>query len=141
MNIDHDPVAPDPRIAALIAEARHKPFAVGRHDCCTFAAQAVELATGGNPLEGLHWSSEREAARLVREAGGLKAMITQILGEPIEAGFARAGDVVLAIDPHDVHQRAMLTVCHGPVLLAPGSTGLAAMPLSAGLCAWRVVHD
>ena len=143
MNIDDIPLQPHPRLAALIEEARHKPFLASRdgHDCCTFAAQAVELETGRNPLGDLRWENEREAARLVHDAGGLRVMITKLLGEPIEPGFARAGDVVLAIDPADARRREMLTVCHGPMLIAPGASGMAALPLTAGLCAWRVVRD
>ena len=144
MDIDTQPAAAEPAlpalIGALIAHSRSRPFDWGVHDCCTFAGRAVQVQTGHDPLAALAWFSEIDAARLLRDLGGLRAAVTAALGQPIEPLLARAGDVVLATDPHDATHRHLLTVCHGGVLLVPGALGLVALPITAGLCAWRVTR-
>ena len=140
MDIASQPLDTAPAITALIDEARSRPFEWGVHDCCTFAARAVQLQTGHDALGALAWFSELDAARLLRDLGGLRAAVSAALGQPVEPLLARSGDVVLATDPHDASHRHLLAVCHGGVLLVPGAYGLVALPITAGLCAWRVAR-
>lgn len=140
MKITRRPV--DPRQAAyeaVIADAMRRPFGWGEHDCVTFAGEGVYARTEVDHLEGIvTWTNAREAAVALRAAGGLRAAVTSRLGAPVLPGLACAGDVVLARDPHSDDGRELLALCHGPHLLAPGERGLAILPLTAALCAWKV---
>ena len=131
--------------AALVQAHLARPFQWGVHDCVTFAAAAVRLATGQDPLAGLAvaWGDRQRAAALLRAQGGLRRAVQralQPLAEPVPPGFAGVGDVVLAADPFAPRRRLLLAVCNGAHLLAPGRAGLAALPLAAGVQAWRLRH-
>lgn len=141
MDISTTPAPQCPRAEAyarFLADAATTPFAWGSWDCVTFAAAAVHALTGVDHLSGLAaWNGPLEAARLLRDLGGLRAAVTSRLGEPFLPGLACAGDVVLTTDPNADDGRELLAVCHGPYLIAPGATGLCVLPLTSGICAWR----
>ncbi len=126
--------------ARFLAQAADRPFEWGVWDCVRFAAAAVHALTGVDHLAGLTWASQTEALRMLRDLGGLRAAVSGVLGEPIAAGLARAGDVVLAVDPHADDGRELLAICHGPYLIAAGAAGMTVLPLSAGVCTWRCNH-
>ena len=140
MDIDIAPPCERQLAYACFLERAQRPFEWGVWDCVTFANEAVRCLTGRDYLAGMAWNSAVEAARLLRERGGLRAAVTECLGEPVAPGFACAGDVVLAADPHAPDGRELLAVCHGPYLIAPGAAGLTVLPLSAGVCGWRIPH-
>lgn len=126
------------RAAALaeLSARRAWPFAWGRQDCVTLAAAVVQAATGRNPLAALPpWRTRREAMRTLRAAGGLSKAASDALGPAIPPALARPGDIVLARDPAG---RLLLAVCNGAHLLAPSRAGLAALPPSAAVQAWRL---
>ena len=123
--------------AKHIADAFGRPFAWGAHDCATFAAGAIKAKCGRDVLGTMTWRSALEAARLLEQMGWLRAAVTSRLGAPISLLNAHTGDPVLARDPDD--GRELLAVFHGDVLLAPAEPGMAYLPLSHGICAWRAV--
>lgn len=129
------------RLFALIESARRKPFAWGTHDCCTFAADAVEAVTGQRPALPGSWSTPTGALRVASREGGLPDAVSAVLGhEPGNAWLAQRGDVLLLSQPS--FDGYALAVCAGGVAYAPGPEGLVAIRLDAPevLGAWRVGH-
>jgi hypothetical protein len=137
--------AKDGRSSNLLDEyldaAMAKPFAWGRADCCTFAADWVAAATGLDPgrcVRGLY-SSADEANALIAERGGL----TQLVAEEMDRlGFARtrvpiSGDVGLVIVPA---VGATGAIRSGDRWLFRRARGLVGVPADA-LFAWRVLRD
>jgi hypothetical protein len=99
------------RFAALVAAARARPFAWGSHDCCLWAADAVQAVTGRDPAAQWRgtYSSEIGAFRVVLALGGLPA-IAALGGVEIPPGLAIQGDVGLVRWPDGIHS---LGVCAG----------------------------
>lgn len=138
----HDPLQVQPchwriRFDALVAARLRTPFAWGQHDCCLWAADSVLCTTGTDPAADVrgHYNNATQAARLLADLGGLGAVGARA-GTPVLPLAACVGDVgVVAMEG-----RATLAVCCGALWLAPAAAGLAALPLSAGVMAWRVAH-
>ena len=120
---------------AFVESCRESPFHWGTHDCCAFAAKAVEAITGEDVFAP--WSAYTDAmsaARLVQSAGGVDAIADRVLGERIGNAFAQRGDVLLL----SVDGRDSLAVCFGGVCAAPGIERLEFLPTGSARCAWRV---
>jgi hypothetical protein len=120
---------------AFIASRQDTPFAWGSNDCCGFASGAVEALTGRNlPAEaGLHWSTPREAARSLSDAGGLEAVADRLLTE-IHPASAMRGDLGIVAG----RRRPVVVVVEGANLIGPDRNGLGRLPRSALLKAWSV---
>lgn len=119
---------------AFVASRRHMPFEWGVNDCALFAVDCVLALTGIDyalPMLRQH-TNAKEAYRSVRQSGGLAAIATAALGEPLPVRCAQVGDVVLT----KAGKRDMLAICNGRLALAPGANGLESVPLGS-LC-WRV---
>lgn len=122
------------RLDALIAERRQRPFEWGAHDCCLFVCDAVEAITGHDPAADLRgYSTERAALRLVKQAGGVRALADARLGAAIPVLMAQVGDAGLI----QFDGRESLALCGGGHWLAPGEQGLEVLPLGDALAAWR----
>lgn len=119
------------------AQARASvPFAWGSNDCCLFAADAV-LAISGQDFAGDargSYADAMTALRVMLERGGLRAIATAALGEPIAPVLATVGDVVLL----ENEGRELLAICNGTSALGPGEHGIAVLGMDAALAAWRV---
>lgn len=122
------------RLAAYVEAARALQFAWAAHDCCTWAAGAVEAITGVRPPLPLY-DGQRSATRLLRAMGGLQVAVMDVLGTPVAPALARRGDVVLL---EQLPGRHALAVCVGHAWAAPGPHGLAFGPLAEAVAAWRV---
>lgn len=124
------------RLAALVAERQAMPFEWGRHDCALFCADAVEAVTGHDFAVDLRgtYSTALEAARVLQERGGVTAIATAALGDPVGPLFAAVGDVVLV----DMNGREALGLCNGASVLGPGEDGLIGVGMGAVKAAWRV---
>lgn len=111
------------------------PFEWGRNDCCLFAADAVLAMTGEDPAASLRgYSSALAAQRLIDEAGGLQALASQALGEPVSQLMAGVGDVVLLTN----EGRELLAICNGINAVAPGPDGMVVLDMAAALAAWKI---
>ncbi|WP_369662148.1 hypothetical protein [Variovorax sp. V15] len=115
----------------------------GTNDCCTHAAAAVEAITGANPMAALEpYGTEagprrqalRRLLRKLDNAGGLQALVTAHMGEPIQPVMATVGDVVLVRN----EGRELLTVCNGVNAMGPGRDGMVALSMQDALVAWRI---
>lgn len=124
------------RLQAAIAARQHRPFEWGRHDCCLFVCDCIEAMTGRDPAADVRgYSTDREAARLVRELGGMRSIGGQRFGAEIAPGLAQVGDVGLV----EYDGRESLALCGGSHWVAAGAVGLAVLPMSAAIAAWRCV--
>lgn len=124
------------RFAALCAERQDAPFVWGTHDCCLWAADAVQAITGLD-FAAQHRGQYRDAesaARLLHRLGGVGAIASAALGAPVPVAFAAVGDVLLVLQ----EGRNALAVCNGDSALGPGPQGLAVLGMDAALAAWKV---
>lgn len=106
------------RLAAYLEPLRARPFEWGAHDCCTFAAGAVEAMTGTDPMPEFRgkYSTALGSDRALRRlgAGSLAATLDGKF-EAVPAPLAQRGDIVMT--------GGLLGICLGPFLLAVGSEG------------------
>lgn len=120
------------RLASLIDERRHAPFAWGLQDCALFAADAVLALTGDDPAKNFRgYDDEREALRIVKGAGGMRGLVDL---PKKHRGFAQRGDVVLA----EIDGRETFGVCLGTQYAAPGVNGLVFRPMTEVVAAFEV---
>lgn len=123
------------RLATYLHQRMATPFAWGSHDCCTFAAGAVEAMTGSNPMAVLpRYDTEHAALRIIVEGGDLRRLVSSILGEPVRPAFAAMGDVVLLSN----EGRELLGICNGVNAIAASQDGVAALEMSAAIEAWKI---
>lgn len=124
-------------LADYIAARANRKFRWGSNDCCLFAADAVLALTGVDPARELRtqYRSRADAEALLAARGGLEAVVTAALGEPLATPLcAQRGDVVLVVDG----ARSALGICLGAQVAGPGLHGLQTVPLTNGVAAWRV---
>lgn len=122
--------------AQFLLDVRDKPFVWGEHDCVTFAARAMQIRTGRNPLATITWSSAEEAVRELKKFGGLRAAVTSVLGEPTHILGAKIGDIALIHDRKT--DRDLLGVFHDGFVVCPSESGLAMVPTDWVVCRWKI---
>ncbi|WP_294327034.1 hypothetical protein [uncultured Sphingomonas sp.] len=108
----------DARLAAYLEPLRARPFEWGRHDCCTFAAGAVEAMTGVDPMPEFRgrYSTAIGSARALRRFGaGDLASTLDGKFEAIPAPLAQRGDIVMT--------GGLLGIAWGDFAFAVGSEG------------------
>jgi hypothetical protein len=89
----------DARLAAYLEPLRLRPFAWGSHDCCTFAAGAVEAMTGVDPMpefRGRYSTAIGSARALTRFGKGTLEKTLDGKFEAIPAALAHRGDIVMS---------------------------------------------
>ncbi len=125
------------RLADKVNELRFTAFEWGKHDCCLWAATAVEAVTGTDPAADFRatYSTAAEAVKIVENLGGIGNLPTRWLGEPIDVRMANVGDIVLVYQ-----DRESLGVCNGRNTLVVTDNGLYSIPTLSEFCkkAWRV---
>lgn len=127
------------RLNAAIEAARGRPFSWGAHDCALFAADVVMMLTGidyGAAFRG-RYASARGAATVIAQAGGLEAIATRALGDPVDPVLAQRGDVAL-IKAAGVAAQPSLGICVGDRIAVPGLLGLVFLPRGDAVKAWKV---
>lgn len=127
------------RLAALVEARRLAPFAWGSQDCCLFAADAVQAATGADPAAFWRgtYASEAEAEALLGMKGledRVAAVLAAFGARDCPAGFAQRGDVALVL----AGNQPTMGVVLGETVAAPGPEGLVFLPRAAILRAWSV---
>jgi hypothetical protein len=122
----------------FVESRRHAPFAWGKNDCCTFAADAVVAIYGADPMEHLRdlYDDATGALAIIGGAHDLPEYAGRVLVaasfREIEPIFAGRGDVVCV-----KLERPTCGVHLGNVIAAPGAAGLVFLPLDAVLKTWR----
>ena len=120
------------RLADFVRARRKMPFAYGANDCALFAADAVHAMTGVDPAaEYRGYSDEREALRIIKDADGMRGLVS-LPEKP--AGMAQRGDVVIVL----IEGRETFGVCVGENYAAPGVDGLVIRPMAEAVAAFEV---
>lgn len=131
-------------LARLVAERARTPFVWGTHDCVTFAADAVAVLTGRDPIAAIRgsWVCEAGAALAMSRWFGCPCLLRQAVdamaqrsGWPeIPATLAQRGDLaILAQDGAE-----LLAVVTGERAMSPGPRGLIATPMIFATRAWSI---
>lgn len=130
-----------PRLAAYVEAASERPFSWADADCCRWAAGAVELITGVNPMGTLllAYSDQAGAEGLIKRGGGLARLVAGAAGShgwpEIEPRTARSGDLGLVSTP----EGPAAAIAFGWTWIVKGrGIGVAQVPLRAALRAWSV---
>ena len=126
------------RLSVLVARAHTQLFTWGSHDCCMWAADAVQALTGHDPAADLRgrYADAPSAMHTLRAVGGLLGAGRRTGVRLAGPGYARDGDVALVHDG----RRPMLAVRVGDVWMAAATRGLMALPTGAARMAWGVGH-
>jgi hypothetical protein len=128
------------RLYAFLESKKSTPFKWGVNDCCTFAADVVFECTGVDPIDNLRpdglasWSTELQASKVLKRHGGLAAMVTSRLGQPIAVPMAQRGDVMMI----NMHDRAALVICLGAQYAGAGPAAITYGSINEATMAWRV---
>ena len=122
------------RLADFMDDVREEPFAFGTHDCCQFAAKAVEAMTGENPAAPWAYDGEWGAKALLDANGGVEGLVTLALGAPVHPSRMQRGDVALA----DLEHGPTAGICTGNAIAFPAAVGVIFHPRSVARLAWRV---
>lgn len=113
-----------------------RPFAWGRQDCCTYAADWVLLATGKDPMAGLRGLDTAVAARrTLQELGGMRAAWDARHRPHIAGPYAQAGDIAMvSLDGGG----SAMAICTGAWLAVPGTDKVELLPITRAEATWRV---
>jgi len=126
------------QLDALLSARLRMPFEWGVFDCTIFAADAVQAITGVD-LAAQHrgYRGVRPALRLLAQSGGVAALASRMLGEPVSVQHARVGDIVLVSADNRGRDALGVVITHSAVAL-PGGIGLIQIPLSLARHRWAV---
>lgn len=109
-------------------------FAWGDNDCCSFAVQWAQIATGKEFELPAYKHTAKSAAAALKKAGGIEQLASDLFGEKINPNFAQRGDIVLI----DYDDRQSLAVMSIQGIVGPGKQGLVVLPADNALAAWRL---
>jgi hypothetical protein len=121
-------------LAAYIEERRNAPFAWGSNDCCLFAADWIQIATGRDIAAQWRgsYTTALGARRALDEGGGIERLVEQEGGIRIQTGLAQRGDLVAQDFPVGI----ALGICVGPLAAFVSQNGIEFVPLSKASI-WR----
>lgn len=132
------------RLLMFLEQRRNTPRQWGAQDDIAFGIFAVAAMTG-TLIRPVDWTDQAGAVRAMHLEGGLPAMWTRHLGDPLPDGRgANRGDLVLIVIPAPTPEwptraGASVAVCTGPLLAAVSRDGLALLPKDKDtMRAWRV---
>lgn len=117
-------------LAEYIAERLKVPFAWGTNDCMTFSIGWAERATGKRLLPDELWDSEYQAARTIRDHGGLVQVLSDHFTPLHHANYAQDGDLAICA--------GVVSVVSGAHVVAPGKDGLTLKPRTGADHAWSI---
>lgn len=126
------------RLAALLEDARERPYELGDHDCFRLACRVAHALTGVD-----HWPAfcgyrtEREALKAIAIYGSsfLAAGDRFFGSEHVASERARRGDIMAYRDARGQHH---LGICAGRNVAVLGAAGLQWIAPAECVCCWRV---
>lgn len=124
------------RLVRYLDEAGDLPLIWARHDCATFAAGWVRECTG-REVELPAYTDARSALRLIRQAGGLAALVDATGLARVPVPYAQRGDLALFSGPPQP-RRGVLAVVDGVWSWAPGREQAVCVRTLDARHAWRV---
>lgn len=112
-----------------------KRFEWGLMDCCQIARAVYIAYRGHDPAPGFSYTSKEKAEEIMANYGGLRGLLSHILGESTHVDNTSTADVLLLKLP-GIGEFAGVRVPDGA--LAPLRVGLYKVPLSYALEGWRI---
>jgi hypothetical protein len=119
-----------------IEARRTAPFEWGTNDCVKFVYNVTHDVNGVDWLNGLSWSTAREAAEMLAEKD-IVERANEWFGAQIHPNYATMGDVVAV----KVAGRTSLAICIGTEAMGAGETCAVKVPMSLATHAWRGLGD
>lgn len=122
------------RLWQVVAAASGRPFEWGAHDCCTFAATAIDAMCDTDYREQLaaHYHDRTTAAAFIEASGGIELAVSSFLGD-LRPGLPQRGDIALVETQHG----RGVGVALGTTIAVPGDAGLEQYPIGRALGHWR----
>lgn len=122
------------RLAALVEDRLHQPFAWGVRDCCLWAADAVLAVTGADPAHDIRgtYDCKETAGEVFRRLRGLESACDDRLGARVLPAMGQPGDVGLFAEDGPA-----LAVNVGSCWMAQGPDGLRPIRDDSVRLAWR----
>lgn len=124
------------RLAALLVDAEHRPFAWGTHDCGSFGADVALALTGADllaRLRGTH-TTALAAQRELQRRGGLTGVLQGAGLQALYSLHVTDGDLVTL----EQGEWPVLGVWFEGQAHATGPHGLQTAPLDRVLWGWRL---
>jgi hypothetical protein len=118
-----------PSLPDYIASRLQTPFSWGTHDCMTFSIGWAEIATGKKYLPYDLWQNELQAARIIKQYGGLEDALDAYFGR-VHPNYAKDGDIAIC--------QGVVSIVSGPHIVLPGEKGLVFKPRTEATHAWKV---
>lgn len=126
------------RFAGVIAGHTDRLFVRGVNDCCTFAGACVQAITGRDALAAFGvWRTDREAFRVLRDGGGMRAVVGRVLGAEIAPQMAQPGDLAMFLEG----EQEALAVNVGAHWIGTGTLGLVTIDPACLTVAWRCTGE
>ena len=132
------------RLDAFFASRRHAEFAYGVHDCCLFAADAVEAITGIDPASEFRstYHSRFGSLRRLRQTCGraslaiaVAAIFSRLNFPVITPNCAGRGDVVLLTLPSG---ETLCVISLAGEAVAASASGFIVLPRALVRAAWKI---
>ena len=120
---------------AALNEWEKRKFDYGDADCCQFVAHVIKHLSGNDYSKAFQYNSEESAYQLIDRFGGLKELITDILGEPSEN--LKDGDPIISKFP--VIGETM-GVKLGEFVICLTDKGMIKLPNRYQICGWSICH-
>lgn len=127
-------------LAEFVQSHIHSPFEWGKNDCCLFACDWINLATGIDPAANIRgkYDSALSAARVLGEFGGVQGVAESKCiehGFPVvNINFSQRGDIVTNLG----WTGESLGVCIGAKSAFTGKDGLELYPTLSCVSAWSL---
>jgi hypothetical protein len=124
------------RLKDYLRSIARTPFYIGRHDCATFTAAAVEAMTGRDYMRGFRGYRTIEEGLRNAQAKGFADHIAVVAAsfDEVSPSFAQVGDIAVV----DGIGGDALGIVQGANVYTIGATGLGIVPITAIKRAFRV---
>jgi hypothetical protein len=118
------------KLNAYIEENKDKAFKYGTWDCCIFTAGAVQIVTGFNHITEFKYKTKKTAEKLLKEGGGIEAILDSKFDRKSIPCMAKRGDIIL-------YNKA-IGVCVGNKAIFLNEEGYATVPMKDWEVTWGV---
>jgi hypothetical protein len=117
-------------------EWEKRQFEYGDSDCCQFVSYVVKHLSGKDYAKDFEYYSKKDAFKLIDQFGGLKELITDILGEPSES--LNDGDPIMSNFPVTGETMGIKL---GEFVICLTEKGMIKMPNKHQVCGWSICHQ
>lgn len=121
-------------LADYISRSKNTPFVWGENDCVLWVASFVREITGIDHASEIRdsYKSKRAAAKLLKDAGGLDAILSQRFDARQSIKLASRTDIILHSNQKSIG------ICSGQLSYFLGEGGVVSVPTLSCAKAWKV---